>query len=147
MDQQKIDKINDLLRNKIFYYKGPILYSDDTNYFPFEYKIKIGKEKQMISVGEWKDYVTIEVDIVKLLNRNGLLDMSTFNEHPEIFAPLFTPKNFVLNNHIIQDIRNVLKHFGFKNIIITDINISNSETSMNESKMYRSVVRDVVGML
>jgi hypothetical protein len=144
MDQQKIEKINDVLGNKIFYYTGPIFYGDDENYFPFEYKIKIGKEKQMISVGEWKDYVTVEVDIVKLLNRNGLVDMSTFNEHPEIFAKLFTTKNFVLTNHIIQHIRGILKHFDFKNIIITDINISNSETNINESKMYRSVVRDVI---
>lgn len=61
-----IKSLNKTFEKKTFHYKGPIMaYSapemDDA--IEFDYTLKIVKQKQMISVGQWKDYLVLDIFI------------------------------------------------------------------------------------
>jgi len=61
-----IKSLNKVFEKKTFHYKGPIIaYSapDMEDAIEFDYTLKIVKQKQMISVGEWKDYLVVDIFI------------------------------------------------------------------------------------
>jgi hypothetical protein len=61
-----IKSLNRAFEKKTFHYKGPIVaYSSEgmEDGIEFDYTLKIVKQKQMISVGEWKDYLVVDIFI------------------------------------------------------------------------------------
>jgi len=61
-----IKSLNKTFEKKTFHYKGPIMaYSapDMEDGIEFDYTLKIVKQKQMISVGQWKDYLVLDIFI------------------------------------------------------------------------------------
>jgi hypothetical protein len=67
-----IKSLNKTFEKKTFHYKGPIVaYSSEgmEDGIEFDYTIKIVKQKQMIRIGEWKDYLVVDIFI---RNYNGM---------------------------------------------------------------------------
>jgi len=59
-----IKSLNRVFEKKTFHYVGPIVaYSGYDNEIEFDYTLKIVKQKQMISVGELKDYLVVDIFI------------------------------------------------------------------------------------
>jgi hypothetical protein len=61
-----IKSLNRTFEKKTFHYKGPIVaYSSEgmEDGIEFDYTIKIVKQKQMIRIGEWKDYLVVDIFI------------------------------------------------------------------------------------
>ncbi len=61
-----IKSLNRAFEKKTFHYKGPIVaYSSEgmEDGIEFDYTIKIVKQKQMIRIGEWKDYLVVDIFI------------------------------------------------------------------------------------
>ena len=67
-----IKSLNRTFEKKTFHYKGPIVaYSSEgmEDGIEFDYTLKIVKQKQMIRIGEWKDYLVVDIFI---RNYNGM---------------------------------------------------------------------------
>ena len=61
-----IKSLNRTFEKKTFHYKGPIVaYStaEMEDGIEFDYKLKIVKQKQMIRIGEWTDYLVVDIFI------------------------------------------------------------------------------------
>ena len=61
-----IKSLNRAFEKKTFHYKGPIVaYSsaEMEDGIEFDYTLKIVKQKQMIRIGEWKDYLVVDIFI------------------------------------------------------------------------------------
>ena len=61
ISEKKIDKINMVLKDMIFNYKGPV---SEYNNGEFQYQISISGQKHMISVGEYYNYLIMDVVII-----------------------------------------------------------------------------------
>ena len=67
-----IKSLNKTFEKKTFHYKGPIVaYStaEMEDGIEFDYTLKIVKQKQMIRIGEWTDYLVVDIFI---RNYNGM---------------------------------------------------------------------------
>ena len=67
-----IKSLNKTFEKKTFHYKGPIVaYSTPSmgDGIEFDYTLKIVKQKQMIRIGEWTDYLVVDIFI---RNYNGM---------------------------------------------------------------------------
>ena len=61
-----IKSLNRTFEKKTFHYKGPIVaYStaEMEDGIEFDYTLKIVKQKQMIRIGEWTDYLVVDIFI------------------------------------------------------------------------------------
>ena len=61
-----IKSLNRTFEKKTFHYKGPIVaYSsaEMKDGIEFDYTLKIVKQKQMIRIGEWTDYLVVDIFI------------------------------------------------------------------------------------
>lgn len=61
-----IKSLNKTFEKKTFHYKGPIVaYSSEgmEDGIEFDYTLKIVKQKQMIRIGEWRDYLVVDIFI------------------------------------------------------------------------------------
>lgn len=61
ISQKKIDKINKIVKDMVFTYKGSI---SDWSKGEFDYQFQIIGQKPMISVGEWYNFLVVNVLIV-----------------------------------------------------------------------------------
>lgn len=61
ISQKKIDKINKVIKDMVFTYKGLI---SDWAKGEFEYQFQIIGQKPMISVGDWYNYLIVDVLII-----------------------------------------------------------------------------------
>lgn len=61
ISQKKIDKINRVVKDMVFTYKGSI---SDWSKGEFDYQFQIVGQKPMISVGDWYNYLVVNVLIV-----------------------------------------------------------------------------------
>ena len=61
-----IKSLNRTFEKKTFHYKGPIFAYSSAGMedgIEFDYTLKIVKQKQMIRIGEWKDYLVVDIFI------------------------------------------------------------------------------------
>ena len=61
ISEEKIKKINKVIKDMVFTYKGPV--SEYSN-VEFQYQISIEGQKHMISVGEYYNYLIMDVVII-----------------------------------------------------------------------------------
>lgn len=61
ISQKKIDKINKIIKDMVFTYKGSI---SDWSKGEFDYQFQIVGQKPMISVGDWYNFLVVNVLIV-----------------------------------------------------------------------------------
>jgi len=65
LTNQQIEKINKTISNKVFNYVGPLINGVDTK-VNIDFKIKFLGYKEMISVGEYYNYLKVGITIVGL---------------------------------------------------------------------------------
>ena len=83
-----IKSLNRTFEKKTFHYKGPIVaYSsaEMKDGIEFDYTLKIVKQKQMIRIGEWTDYLVVDIFI---RNYNGMFS--------DLFNRLYNTDSFRL---------------------------------------------------
>ena len=83
-----IKSLNKTFEKKTFHYKGPIVaYStaEMEDGIEFDYTLKIVKQKQMIRIGEWTDYLVVDIFI---RNYNGMFS--------DLFNRLYNTDSFRL---------------------------------------------------
>lgn len=61
ISEKKISKINKIIKDMVFTYKGPI---SDWSEGEFEYQFQIIGQKPMISVGDWYNFLIVDILIV-----------------------------------------------------------------------------------
>ena len=65
LNQNQVNKVNLILKDKVFKYKGPLILNVDIE-SDIDYTFEILGYKKMISVGEWYDYIKVSVNIINL---------------------------------------------------------------------------------
>ena len=133
LSQQDIDRINRFLSDKTFKYNGGLLYDVERN-GDIDFKFKIKGYKKMISVGNWEDYIVVDVLIIGLNN-----DISKFifgyvktNWDNYDWKEHFRKNMYYLNNSIANYVSNVLSYFEGEapRVIIGDIEIDDSKIEL-----------------
>ena len=69
ISQKKIDKINKVIKDMVFTYKGLV---SDWAKAEFKYQFQIIGQKQMISVGDWYNFLIVSVLVVDGSNNTTL---------------------------------------------------------------------------
>jgi hypothetical protein len=69
ISEKNIDKINKVIKDMVFTYKGPI---SDYSKGEFEYQFQIVGQKPMISVGDWYNYLIVDILIINGSHYTGL---------------------------------------------------------------------------
>jgi hypothetical protein len=70
ISQKNIDKINKIIKDMVFTYKGPI---SDWSDGEFEYQFQIVGQNHMISVGDWYNFLIVDILIIDGSNFTGLI--------------------------------------------------------------------------
>jgi hypothetical protein len=134
--QNQLNKINLILENKIFTYNGDVF---SRGFLNFNYKIKLTGYKKLIHIGEWTDFIKVDVEVVGFNN--------PVTEH--VFDNgIITQDNipFILKREVDLEITDFLRIFGDNIRVLIDkfdIKKTKGET-ITESKMRRSAIRNVV---
>jgi len=147
ISQNLIEKINELVGNKTFKYGGELIPGSTTN-INIEYRFKITGVKKMISVGEYYDYLLINVTIIGL---NDPLSRLVFgfderNKHHN-FEAMFKTQLYPFYNGLNQAIASYLRFFDndYVRITIDNLNFDLPESKpITESRMSRVAVRTTV---
>lgn len=134
--QNQLNKINLILENKIFTYNGDVF---SRGFLNFNYKIKLTGYKKLIHIGEWADFIKVDVEVVEFNN--------PVTEH--VFDNgIITQDNipFLLKREIDSEITDFLRIFGDNiRVLVDKFNIKKTKgESLTESKMRRSAIRNVV---
>ena len=105
-----INLLNRTFEKKTFRYKGPIMaYSDIEDSIELDYTIKILDQKKMISVGEWKDYLVVDIFIK---NYEGMFS--------KIFNRIYNTNSFRLV--LEYKLNEVIQRLGFSNYFWITLN-------------------------
>ena len=152
LSEKQIEITNKLLSNKVFSYKGPMFSSNwdhwssnDGVQIDFDYTIRLSGYKKMISVGEYWDYIKVDVIITKLnndflkrLNDSGVVDPVILNSD--------------VKYKLLEDITSILSIFTGtdKRVLLSSVIIDDKvkdniqENIITEKRMSRQAIRDVV---
>jgi len=147
ISQNLIEKINELVGNKTFKYGGELIPGSTTN-INIEYRFKITGVKKMMSVGEYYNYLLINVTITSL---NDPLSRLVFgfdekNKHHN-FEAMFKTQLYPFYNGLNQAIASYLRFFDndYVRITIDNLNFDLPESKpITESRMSRVAVRTTV---
>lgn len=144
LTENQIHKINKMLENKVFKFKGGIT-SDESFMIDIDYKIKLLGYKKMIRIGEWTDYLMVGVDIVKLNDKIS----------PYFIKPGFDFQSGMLVHfrwNLMSEIKNFLSIFDaddfYVNIGDTKVSYDAEKETITEGFMsdiaVRTVVKDII---
>ena len=147
ISQKLIERINELVGKKTFKYSGELI-PGATTIISIEYKFKITGVKKMISVGEYYDYLLINVTITGL---NDPLSRLVFgfdekNKHHN-FEAMFKTQLYPFYNGLNQAIASYLRFFDddYVRVTIDNLNFDLPESKpITESRMSRVAVRTTV---
>jgi hypothetical protein len=147
ISQKLIERINELVGKKTFKYSGELI-PGATTIISIEYKFKITGVKKMMSVGEYYDYLLINVTITSL---NDPLSRLVFgfdekNKHHN-FEAMFKTQLYPFYNGLNQAIASYLRFFDndYVRITIDNLNFDLPESKpITESRMSRVAVRTTV---
>lgn len=114
-----IKSLNKIFEKKTFHYKGPIrAFSSSDDDIEFDYTLKIVKQKQMISVGEWKDFLVVDIFI---RNYEGVFS--------QLFNRLYNTDSF---RFILEyKLNEVMQRLGFS----TDFWVKLNEIHLEENEL------------
>lgn len=104
--EDKIKRVNKIIKDMVFNYHGEILHGTDTK-FQFDYQFQIKGVRPMISVGEWYDYLTVDVTII-----DGSKNFITL---VKLFSPIIN--DYHLKNKLSVDISEELQYFFGSEIV------------------------------
>lgn len=98
ISQKKIDKINKVIKDMVFTYEGPI---SDWSDGEFEYQFQIIGQQPLISVGDWHNFLIIDILIIDGSYKTSLMLK---------FLPYILTDYRTLN-HLGNSISNELQYF------------------------------------
>lgn len=142
LSENQINKINQILYKRVFKYKGGFLVSSDAS-LDIDYKVRLLGYKKMISVGEWTDYLMVEVEFISY---NDKISEHMFPLFTENTLPLFFKSTL---RYEIQDFLSIfdedIKVDIVKFKMLEDIKKQKqiSESTMSNIAI-RTVVRDII---
>jgi hypothetical protein len=115
--ESTINGLNKVFQRKTFRYSGPIMaYSNDeeSNVIEFDYNLNIVGQKKMISTGDWRNFIVVDVTIK---NPEG--------PYSPIFDLIYNTNSFklVLTNRLY----NVFNKLGFSRDFSVNLNNINLE--------------------
>jgi hypothetical protein len=146
LTNQEINRLNKFLENKTFNYQGLMIFNTRTM-VDLDYKFEIIGYKQMISVGQYYDYINISLTIFNFRDKlSQLIFSSNDTKEQEFWKSFFDNNLFFFKQQILGDIRNILINFDPNiKIHIGKINIELPEKeNIQEQKMTRYAIRNVV---
>ena len=155
LTNQQIDKINNTISNKVFNYSGPLINGVDRN-VDINFKIEFLGYKQMISVGDYYNYLKVGVTIVELKDELSKLvisgDNGSKNDGSMDWKGFFQTSLYHFYHNLESYISSVIKMFDYEDSRITiwdvKLNLKKEETTMNEGRISRialkTVVRDII---
>ena len=129
MTEKEIKDINSYLEGKTFSDNVRIWGSDEPD-FELEYEFKILGTKKMISVGEYYDYLIIDIDIVDaddITTQIFGIYAGRGNDYKNRIEKM-VKDNYLLMTDITNSIRDFLKYFstGYVRTTVNNITISDS---------------------
>lgn len=142
LSQNQIEKVNIILKDKVFKYKGPIILNVEVE-SDIDYTVELLGYKKMISVGEWVEYMKVSVSIISLNDQLSKL----------VFSWDLSKKDFpdYLKQMLSYDISQTLSIFDTTDnrVLIESISLNlPKEEIVTESRMskiaIRTVVRDII---
>ena len=127
--EKEIEKINRFLSDQTFECSSQLMGGIEMPLFNFEYQFAITGIKQMISVGEWYDYVKVYVEISNVEEKfKRFYSIMGSNYNKEEFTNIFFKKEYFFTHRLNECISETLKHFTSEpfvrintdNIILSD---------------------------
>ena len=147
LTKKEIDRLNGVLKNKVFKYSKGLFDYDLIGENDFDFKFQILGYKQMISVGEYYDYLRVSVT---LLNFRDILSQKFFLRagiDGDFFNKYFRDNMYYFRNNLRDEVRTIMSMFEPDvRITIEDVSIDtgNEKESLQEQKMTRETIRNVV---
>jgi hypothetical protein len=149
LSDQQIEKINKTISNKVFNYRGPLINGVERN-VNIDFKLEFLGYKQMISVGEYYDYLKVDVTIVELKDELSKLFLS--EEDPMDWKIFFQTSLYHFYSNLESYISSVIKMFDNEDSRITiwgiKLDLKKEKPTMNEGRISRvalkTVVRDII---
>jgi len=145
LTDQEINRLNKFLENKTFNYQGLMIFNTKIM-VDLDYKFKILGYRQMISVGEYYDYMKISLTIFNFRDKlSQLIFHSSDTKEQEFLRSFFDDNLFFFKQQILESITNILINFD-PNIRITigEINIDLPAKENIQEQMTRYAIRNVV---
>lgn len=146
LSEKQLELINKIASKETFKYVGEIIPNADPT-ADIDYKFRVTSYKKMISVGEYYDYLKVEVTIVGL---NDYLSRIVFgfdeeNKHLNLHN-MFKTQLYPFYNRLNSSIRDYLQSFDTNvRITIDDLKFDLGEVKpITESRMSRIAVRTTV---
>jgi hypothetical protein len=149
LTNQQIEKINKTISNKVFNYVGPLINGVNRN-ADINFKIEFLGYKEMISVGDYYNYLKVDVTIVELKDELSKLFLS--EEDPMDWKIFFQTSLYHFYSSLESYISSVIKMFDNEDSRITiwgiKLDLKKEKPTMNEGRMSRvalkTVVRDII---
>lgn len=147
LTEKEIDRLNGVLKNKVFKYSKGLFDYDLIGENDFDFKFQILGYKKMISVGEYYDYLRVSVT---LLNFRDILSQKVFLRagiDGDFFNKYFRDNMYYFRNNLRDEIRTIMTMFEPNaRITIEDVEIDsgNEKEPLQEQKMTRQPIREIV---
>lgn len=147
LTEKEIDRLNGVLKNKVFKYSKGLFDYDLIGENDFDFKFQILGYKKMISVGEYYDYLRVSVT---LLNFRDILSQKVFLRagiNGDFFNKYFRDNMYYFRNNLRDEIRTIMTMFEPNaRITIEDVEIDsgNEKEPLQEQKMTRQPIREIV---
>jgi hypothetical protein len=147
LTEKEIDRLNGVLKNRVFKYTKGLFDYDLPGEFDFDFKFQILGYKKMISVGEYYDFLKVSVT---LLNFRDVLSQKIFlrlGKDGEFLNKYFKDNMYHFRYNLRDEIRGIMSMFEpDTRIVIENIEVDSGteKESLQEQKMTREAIRNVV---
>ena len=147
LTQKEIDRLNGILKNKIFKYSKGLFGYDLPGEHDFDFKFQILGYKTMISVGEYYDFCKVSVT---LLNFRDVLSQRVFLRagfDGDFLNRYFKENMYYFRLNLRGDIETIMSMFDPDvRITIEEIKVDKGDEkeALQEQKMTRETIRNVV---
>ena len=149
LSEKIIELINKVVSKETFNYSGEIIGSADVK-VDIDYKFKVTGQRKMMSVGEYYDYLKIEVTITSFNDKFSKLVFGFDEEHNHIdFAKMYKSQLYPFYNRLNNEIQNYLKYFNntgeLLRATIDDLKFDvKKPENITESRMSKVAIRTTV---
>ena len=120
------EKIKKYLENQVYEYIGPLFWDGDFK-IPFKYKIKLNGFIELISIGDLKKYVSVDIIIVEMPEQFLTVFGYLFNQLTD--RQKVEREVYGLANQLKQQVRDEILHFNLDvPVVINAIRLDKSNT-------------------
>jgi hypothetical protein len=151
ISERQINLINKIASKQTFNYTGELIVGVNKN-VDIDYRFRITGHKKMISVGEYYDYLLLDVNIISL---NDELSQLVFGYNDAItdgvdYSKVFESRMYKFYSDLNRDIENYLKYFNDSGEEFIRTTIDNLKfdikkpENITESRMSKVAIRTTV---